>query len=81
MGKAPHPSGRVLDRRDRAVEPGPLLYAAMGVARGADPEIRGIPSRSRMGVETRPDRGRRPDRRLDQQLHPAADELLVSEVI
>src|SRR5882757_4202312 len=33
LEKARHPTGRVLDRDDRSVEPGPLLHAQMGVAR------------------------------------------------
>src|ERR1700730_8948663 len=80
MGEASHSPGRVLDRGDRVLQPGSLLPAAMGDARGAHPEIWGVWSRSRMDQRPRRDREKRPDHCLGQQYDPATDQLLIGEV-
>src|SRR5690349_14169335 len=52
VGEARHPPGWVLDNADRRVEPGPDLYAAMGIACRARAEVRRVWSRSGMDLQT-----------------------------
>src|ERR1700730_13831020 len=80
MGEAPHSPSRVLDGGDRVLEPGSLLPAAMGDARGAHPEIWRIWSRSRMDQRPRRDRKERSDCCVRHQYDPAAAQLLVGKV-
>src|SRR2546430_16886010 len=80
MAKARDPPGRVLDHPGRRVEPGPDLFPEMGVAGRARGENGQVRRRSRMAEGARRNRERRPDRRLDYQLVPDADLVLVGEV-
>src|SRR5207244_632195 len=80
MEKGRYRASRVLDRGDRAVEPGPLLPAQMGIARRAREKVRCVPGQSGVDRRARRDREERPDRRVDHQYDSAADQLFVGEV-
>src|SRR5262249_44702382 len=74
------PAVGLLDHGDRRLEPEPVLFPGLGIARRAREEMGRVPERPGMDRQARRDRARRPDRRHAVEPAARADLVLLAEV-